>query len=75
MVSDSLDNVNSNFLDDMKETELSDESIFEVFSGIYTILKATKRQSLTSVKLDLLKGELLSYKFVALCSSINHSSK
>lgn len=69
MVSDSLDNVNSNFLDDMKETELSDESIFEVFSGIYTILKATKRQSLTSVKLDLLKGELLSYKFVALCSS------
>lgn len=46
------------------EDTLAEETINQLFSGLYTIIKATLRQPLTSIKQETFKAELLSYKWV-----------
>ena len=46
----------------LKDKNLPEESILLMFSGLYTIMKATLRHTSTSIKQESYKAELLSYK-------------
>ncbi|CAB3989114.1 Hypothetical predicted protein [Paramuricea clavata] len=64
VVQHSLENydVDPDSLRSLKDKNLSEELIVQIFSGLYTIMKATMRHTLTSLKQESYKAELLSYK-------------
>lgn len=64
VVQHSLENyeVDQDMLCSLKDKNISEESVLQVFSGLHKIMKATLRQTLTSIKQETYKAELLSYK-------------
>ena len=64
VVQNSLENydIDQDLLRSLKDKNLSEDSILQLLSGLYTIMKATLRHTLTSIKQELYKAELLSYK-------------
>lgn len=54
--------VEPNCLQDLVEDTLPEEAVYQLFSGLHKIVKATLRQPLTSIKQEAFKAELLSYK-------------
>ncbi|XP_028418438.1 COMM domain-containing protein 5-like [Dendronephthya gigantea] len=64
VVQHSLENyeVDQDILCSLRDKNISEESVLQIFSGLHKIMKATLRQTLTSIKQENYKAELLSYK-------------
>ncbi|XP_028416533.1 COMM domain-containing protein 5-like [Dendronephthya gigantea] len=64
VVQHSLENyeVDQDILCSLRDKNISEESVLQIFSGLHKIMKATLRQTLTSIKQETYKAELLSYK-------------
>ncbi|XP_028397701.1 COMM domain-containing protein 5-like [Dendronephthya gigantea] len=64
VVQHSLENyeVDQDILCSLRDKNISEGSVLQIFSGLHKIMKATLRLTLTSIKQETYKAELLSYK-------------